>query len=128
MLTFFSPLGCGRVQNGEKSSDAESDSSLNTSCDLSPNRSGNDGAAQTELTVSCYKLIETIHDETKYLTRSIDHMMELSNQHDNKSSCSSEEFFELQEQVVKLRAMLSTKREQIATMRSVLKANKVRQV
>lgn len=31
---------------------------------------------------------------------------------------------ELQEQVIKLKSLLSTKREQIATLRTVLKANK----
>lgn len=36
----------------------------------------------------------------------------------------NEEINELQEQVIKLKALLSTKREQIATLRSVLKSNK----
>lgn len=37
---------------------------------------------------------------------------------------SSQDISELNEQNMKLKAMLSTKREQIATLRSVLKANK----
>lgn len=42
-----------------------------------------------------------------------------------RAACLSEaEVQELQEQVIKLKALLSTKREQIATLRTVLKANK----
>lgn len=36
----------------------------------------------------------------------------------------SEEIAELQEQVIRLKSLLSTKREQIATLRTVLKSNK----
>jgi len=35
-----------------------------------------------------------------------------------------EEFADLQEQIIKLKSLLSTKREQIATLRTVLKSNK----
>lgn len=41
-----------------------------------------------------------------------------------ETSINNEEINELQEQVIKLKALLSTKREQIATLRSVLKSNK----
>lgn len=40
------------------------------------------------------------------------------------TSLGSEEVAELQEQVIKLKSLLSTKREQIATLRTVLKSNK----
>lgn len=40
------------------------------------------------------------------------------------TSFGSEEVSELQEQVIKLKSLLSTKREQIATLRTVLKSNK----
>lgn len=43
---------------------------------------------------------------------------------DFETNINSEEVNELQEQVIKLKALLSTKREQIATLRSVLKSNK----
>lgn len=69
--------------------------------------------------ITCYKLTETIHDQMKYLRRSVERTTEMSQMDSN----STEEVTELQEQVVKLKAMLSTKREQIATLRSVLKAN-----
>ncbi|VDI10404.1 protein bicaudal D [Mytilus galloprovincialis] len=72
--------------------------------------------------ISCYKLTETVIDQVKYLKRAVEHLMEVSRQRngDNENT----DVQELQEQVVKLKAMLSTKREQIATLRSVLKANK----
>ncbi|CAG5117017.1 unnamed protein product [Candidula unifasciata] len=79
---------------------------------------------------SCGTLSETIVDQVKFLRRAIEHLMEMSKQWQQQGSHGSEEAGddddrqELQEQVVKLKAMLSTKREQIATLRSVLKANK----
>ncbi|XP_041348589.1 protein bicaudal D-like isoform X3 [Gigantopelta aegis] len=72
---------------------------------------------------SCDKLSETIGDQVKYLKRAVDHLIELSKQKQNNVS-ETVDSQELQEQVLKLKAMLSTKREQIATLRSVLKANK----
>ena len=73
--------------------------------------------------ITCYKLTETLHDQVKYLKRAIEHTIDASRQRQVDSS-QSQDVAELQEQVVKLKAMLSTKREQIATLRSVLKANK----
>mgnify|MGYP000337871015 CR=1 FL=1 len=71
---------------------------------------------------SCAKLTETILDQTKHLKKSVEHLMEVSrNRTDDNEQSDAQE---LQEQIVKLKAMLSTKREQIATLRSVLKANK----
>lgn len=72
--------------------------------------------------ISCYKLTETIIDQVKYLKRGVEHLMEVSQQ--RSVDTENQDVQELQEQVVKLKAMLSTKREQIATLRSVLKANK----
>ncbi|ELT96561.1 hypothetical protein CAPTEDRAFT_227198 [Capitella teleta] len=73
--------------------------------------------------ITCYKMLETIHDQMKYLRRAVERSVEISRQRQMGNN-TSEEVVELQEQVVKLKAMLSTKREQIATLRSVLKANK----
>ncbi|XP_059153832.1 protein bicaudal D-like isoform X2 [Physella acuta] len=78
---------------------------------------------------SCSTLSETIVDQVKFLRRAIEYLMETSKQWQKQGNDGGEENgdddrHELQEQVVKLKAMLSTKREQIATLRSVLKANK----
>lgn len=72
---------------------------------------------------SCQKLTDTILDQTKHLKKSVEHLMEVSRNNRTDDSEQSD-VQELQEQIVKLKAMLSTKREQIATLRSVLKANK----
>ena len=72
--------------------------------------------------ISVYKLTETVIDQVKYLKRAVEHLMEVSRQRSDDTE--NQDVQELQEQVVKLKAMLSTKREQIATLRSVLKANK----
>jgi len=73
--------------------------------------------------MTCYKLIETIHDQVKYLKRAVERTIEQSRQRHVDPNLNTD-VAELQEQVVKLKAMLNTKREQIATLRSVLKANK----
>ena len=73
--------------------------------------------------MTCYKLTETIHDQVKYLKRAVEHTIEQSRQRQMDPNMNTD-VIELQEQVVKLKAMLNHKREQIATLRSVLKANK----
>ena len=73
--------------------------------------------------ITCYKLTETIHDQVKYLKRAVERTIEQSRQRQMDPNMNTD-VAELQEQVVKLKAMLNTKREQIATLRSVLKANK----
>lgn len=104
--------------NGEKES---------TNTPTKKKRSKKSNVEQLENTVkadasSCAKLTETILDQTKHLKKSVEHLMEVSRNRTDDTEQSDVQ--ELQEQIVKLKAMLSTKREQIATLRSVLKANK----
>lgn len=77
---------------------------------------------------SCEKLSETVVDQVRFLKQAVEHLMEVSKTWNrdggNAGGDNGEDTAELQDQVVKLKAMLSTKREQIATLRSVLKANK----
>lgn len=61
--------------------------------------------------------------QAKYLKRSIESAVDRYKQ-SIANSGSTQDVAELSEQNIKLKAMLSTKREQIATLRSVLKANK----
>ncbi|XP_042874742.1 protein bicaudal D-like [Penaeus japonicus] len=75
--------------------------------------------------------IDTIQDQIRHLKKAVEHTIELSKEkgHFRESSSSDSgltesEVQELQEQVIKLKSLLSTKREQIATLRTVLKANK----
>jgi protein bicaudal D len=74
----------------------------------------------------------TIVDQIKHLRNAIENTIELSKIKREKSNGlyesskdeNSEEIAELQEQVIRLKSLLSTKREQIATLRTVLKSNK----
>ena len=75
--------------------------------------------------------LETVKDQLKYLKSAIESSLEISKKKistsstDNTESPANEaELVEAQDQVVKLKSLLSTKREQIATLRTVLKANK----
>ena len=75
--------------------------------------------------------IETIKDQLKYLKSSIESSLEISKKklsvplgETGGSPVTDGEMVEAQEQIVKLKSLLSTKREQIATLRTVLKANK----
>lgn len=75
--------------------------------------------------------IETVKDQIKYLKDVIDKYIEISKSKESSGSSNAAnaneleaELRECQEQVVKLKSLLSTKREQIATLRTVLKANK----
>ncbi|CAB0015284.1 unnamed protein product [Nesidiocoris tenuis] len=73
--------------------------------------------------------VETILDQVKHLKIAVIHTIERAkagagNSDLFMSSLGPEEVSELQEQVIKLKSLLSTKREQIATLRSVLKSNK----
>ncbi|KAL7634106.1 UNVERIFIED_CONTAM: hypothetical protein RMT77_015434 [Armadillidium vulgare] len=77
------------------------------------------------------QLVDTIQDQIKHLKKAFEHTIELSKEKGlvressaPDSGLSESEVQELQEQVIKLKSLLSTKREQIATLRTVLKANK----
>ncbi|CAJ1055718.1 protein bicaudal D homolog 1-like isoform X3 [Xyrichtys novacula] len=77
--------------------------------------------------LNIYNLNAIIRDQVKHLQRAVDHSLQLSRQRaaarelapildKDKESC--------MEEILKLKSLLSTKREQIATLRLVLKANK----
>ncbi|KAJ8684259.1 hypothetical protein QAD02_020051 [Eretmocerus hayati] len=80
------------------------------------------------------KNIETAMDQIKHLKNAVEHTIELSKVKGIKTGmcavCEASvsenklEVAELQEQVIRLKALLSAKREQIATLRTVLKSNK----
>lgn len=107
-----------RQENGEEKEEEKDDEK---SDETSPKKDISSSESKGD-PISCYKLSETIMDQVKYLKRAVEHLMEVSRQRGDDSE--SSDVLELQEQTVKLKAMLSTKREQIATLRSVLKANK----
>lgn len=74
------------------------------------------------------RILDTIRDQLSHLTKAVESTIEINRQkalHSGSQEHSSlAEVEDLQEQVIKLKSLLSTKREQIATLRTVLKANK----
>lgn len=85
----------------------------------------------------CNLLLETIRDQLKHLKTAIETSIDQRSsrvklivpqsnppQSGITSTASTAEIEDLQDQVVKFKSLLSTKREQIATLRTVLKANK----
>lgn len=81
--------------------------------------------------VDIKKYIDTIADQINCLKTSVEHTIqgkgvatEKGTVDDSNKENQKEEMAELQEQVIKLKSLLSTKREQIATLRTVLKSNK----
>ena len=70
-------------------------------------------------------LAESIFEQIKILKYNIEKSLEASKQKsETDGNQLPNDVQELQDQVVKLKSLLSTKREQIATLRTVLKANK----
>ncbi|CAG9564178.1 unnamed protein product [Danaus chrysippus] len=69
---------------------------------------------------------DTLLDQLTHLRAALDTALDSRHRHQPvmESSDRGAELGELQEQVIKLKSLLSTKREQIATLRTVLKSNK----
>ncbi|XP_022819301.1 protein bicaudal D [Spodoptera litura] len=69
---------------------------------------------------------DTLLDQLTHLRTALDTALDSRNRHQPvmDSEERGAEVVELQEQVIKLKSLLSTKREQIATLRTVLKSNK----
>ncbi|XP_073953648.1 microtubule-associated protein Bicaudal D [Choristoneura fumiferana] len=71
---------------------------------------------------------DTLLDQLTHLRAALDAALDSRRHHHRAPGMESEEraaeLVELQEQVIKLKSLLSTKREQIATLRTVLKSNK----
>uniref|UniRef100_A0A672GN77 Protein bicaudal D homolog 1-like n=1 Tax=Salarias fasciatus TaxID=181472 RepID=A0A672GN77_SALFA len=99
------------------------------SCHSSPtrNHTGSPAADLRKEPMNIYNLNAIIRDQIKHLQRAVDRSLQLSRQRaaarelapmldKDKESC--------MEEILKLKSLLSTKREQIATLRLVLKANK----
>ncbi|XP_002064561.3 protein bicaudal D [Drosophila willistoni] len=80
--------------------------------------------------VEIKKYVDTVSDQIKHLKNAVEHTIDM-NKHkvrtesgETPEKVNSEEMEELQEQIVKLKSLLSVKREQIGTLRNVLKSNK----
>ncbi|XP_037958439.1 protein bicaudal D [Teleopsis dalmanni] len=79
--------------------------------------------------VEIKKYVDTVSDQIKHLKTAVEHCIELNKNKvrgdiSEADKFNREEVEELQEQIIKLKSLLSIKREQIATLRTVLKSNK----
>lgn len=63
--------------------------------------------------IACCKLVETINDQIKFLRGAVERSVELSRQRQNELSTGTEDTADMAEQIIKLKAMLSAKREQV---------------
>ncbi|UJR31357.1 hypothetical protein I4U23_018852 [Adineta vaga] len=80
------------------------------------------------------QLLEILQEQVKQFRQSFDHVLQQMKQKPKEHSSTNEttsstnelpnDTKELQDQIIKLRSLLTTKREQIGTLRTVLKANK----
>lgn len=77
--------------------------------------------------MNVYNLVAIIRDQIRHLQQAVDRTTELSRQrlaNLELSSVADKDKEACMEEILKLKSLLSTKREQIATLRAVLKANK----
>ncbi|XP_052008877.1 protein bicaudal D homolog 1-like [Xyrauchen texanus] len=123
------PLGEGSNREpGSQQSPTRSPfgSPVNSSTSPSPSTVPETGDLRRE-PMNIYNLNAIIRDQIKHLQKAVDHSLQLSKQRaavrdlapifdKDKEAC--------MEEILKLKSLLSTKREQIATLRHVLKANK----
>ncbi|KAK7916631.1 hypothetical protein WMY93_012392 [Mugilogobius chulae] len=84
-------------------------------------------AEQRPEPMNIYNLVAIIRDQIRHLQQAVDRTTELSRQrlaNLELSSVADKDKEACMEEILKLKSLLSTKREQIATLRAVLKANK----
>ncbi|XP_077458800.1 protein bicaudal D homolog 2 [Stigmatopora argus] len=77
--------------------------------------------------MNIYNLVAIIRDQIRHLQQAVDRTTDLSRQrlaNLELSSVADKDKEACMEEILKLKSLLSTKREQIATLRAVLKANK----
>ncbi|XP_072308452.1 protein bicaudal D homolog 2 [Eucyclogobius newberryi] len=84
-------------------------------------------AEQRPEPMNIYNLVAITRDQIRHLQQAVDRTTELSHQrlaNLELSSVADKDKEACMEEILKLKSLLSTKREQIATLRAVLKANK----
>ena len=77
--------------------------------------------------MNIYNLNAIIRDQIKHLQKAVDRSLQLSRQRAAARELApmiDKDKEALMEEILKLKSLLSTKREQIATLRAVLRANK----
>ncbi|XP_068940679.1 protein bicaudal D homolog 2 [Petaurus breviceps papuanus] len=111
-------IDLGKAENGSGDSSPSPGSSLPSPVSVSDPR---------KEPMNIYNLIAIIRDQIKHLQAAVDRTVELSRQRvaaQELGPVVDKDKEALMEEILKLKSLLSTKREQIATLRTVLKANK----
>ncbi|XP_029103568.1 protein bicaudal D homolog 1 isoform X3 [Scleropages formosus] len=101
--------------------------SLSPSLSPSPSPTPEPGGDLRKEPMNIYNLNAIIRDQIKHLQRAVDRSLQLSRQRAaarELAPISDKDKEACMEEILKLKSLLSTKREQIATLRLVLKANK----
>uniref|UniRef100_A0A8C6UCZ3 Bicaudal D homolog 2 (Drosophila) n=1 Tax=Neogobius melanostomus TaxID=47308 RepID=A0A8C6UCZ3_9GOBI len=94
---------------------------------LNESDSSTSAAEQRTEPMNIYNLVAIIRDQIRHLQQAVDRTTELSRQrlaNLELSSVADKDKEACMEEILKVKSLLSTKREQIATLRAVLKANK----
>ncbi|GAB6023775.1 hypothetical protein CHUAL_008528 [Chamberlinius hualienensis] len=120
------------ITNGSPPSSLDTTSRVVALCDRLRSPEGRrlaECAAGTISSATCSRQLIALRDQVKFLKRAMETVMEGSRpigtiSRDGQVTPDYSDNEELQEQVLKLKSLLSTKREQIATLRTVMKANK----
>ncbi|XP_062401312.1 protein bicaudal D homolog 2 isoform X2 [Sardina pilchardus] len=120
MLDFYKEgkAGPGQVPNGR-------DAAITSPPPLATTLIGMDDSRKEPMDI--YNLVAIIRDQIRHLQQAVDRTTELSRQRVASlelSAVPDKDKEACMEEILKLKSLLSTKREQIATLRTVLKANK----
>jgi len=85
-----------------------------TDREQSPEKDKSGGTEETRGDpIACFKLVDTINDQIKFLRSAVERSVELSRQRQSESGSGTEETVDVAEQIIKLKALLSAKREQV---------------
>ena len=92
-----------------------------TNREPSPEKDGNSVTEETRGDpIACCKLVETINDQIKFLRSAVERSVELSRQRQNECGSGTDETADMAEQIIKLKALLSAKREQVLLLLRLL--------
>uniref|UniRef100_A0A672YDD4 Bicaudal D homolog 2 (Drosophila) n=2 Tax=Sphaeramia orbicularis TaxID=375764 RepID=A0A672YDD4_9TELE len=136
MLDYYKE-GKAKVRKGQEGTELQS-SILITNGLIPDSETGKSDSSSTTVTpvpipehrpepMNIYNLVAIIRDQIRHLQQAVDRTTELSRQrlaNLELSTVADKDKEACMEEILKLKSLLSTKREQIATLRAVLKANK----
>ncbi|XP_034022384.1 protein bicaudal D homolog 2 isoform X2 [Thalassophryne amazonica] len=134
MLDYYKE-GKARVRRGQEGKEPHSSSVLLSNGLISDTEPRSSDSGTTDVSTSehrpesmnIYNLVAIIRDQIRHLQHAVDRTTELSRQrlaNLELSTVADKDKEACMEEILKLKSLLSTKREQIATLRTVLKANK----